>query len=157
MKYFIRSVKYFLYLCVLCMAIILLNRHFSQTQPTLEETFRIMFHSTRGALLPLVMVIAAALYPRFGFARRRIEGDVTEHRTQIINALSASGFELTHEEDEVMHFRAKSIVRRIFMLWDDHVEVSQYGQWIVIEGIRRGVATSAYRLQGFINALERHE
>ncbi len=157
MKNLIRSVKYFLALCVLCIAIMFLNQSLGWSQLTIRETFDVMFHTTRGALLPIVMVVAAAFYPRFGFARRKIEGDVVEHRTQIINAMLDSGFKLVREEDEVMYFRARSIFTKLFLLWDDEIRVSQYGQWIIVEGVRRGVAMSTYRLQGFINVLKRNE
>ena len=157
MKYFVRSLKYFVALCVLCVALMYLNQWLGWAKLSMEETFSVMFHSWRGAMLPIAMVLAAAFYPRFGFASRRVEGDVVEHRTQIINAMKDSGFELKKEEDEVMTFRAGNLLTKLFLLWDDEVQVSQYGQWIVVEGVRRGVAMSVYRLQGFINVLKHDE
>ena len=43
MKYFIRSLKYFVALCVLCAAIMALNRLSGFATLTLEETFYVMF------------------------------------------------------------------------------------------------------------------
>ena len=51
MKYFIRSLKYFVALCVLCAAIMALNRLSGFATLTLEETFYVMFHTTRGMML----------------------------------------------------------------------------------------------------------
>ena len=45
MKYFIRSLKYFVALCVLCAAIMALNRLSGFATLTLEETFYVMFHT----------------------------------------------------------------------------------------------------------------
>ena len=157
MKYFLKSVKYFVWLCVLCTAIMLLNDWLGWAQLSFSESLQAMFSTTRGRLLPLVILIASACYPKFGFARRRIEGDVVEHRTQIINAMKDSGFDLVREQDEVMYFRADTFLRKLYYLWDDEVAVSQYGQWIIVEGARRGVAMSTYRLQGFINVAKRDE
>ena len=105
----------------------------------------------RGLLLPAVIVLLSLFYyPRFGFIVRDVEGDVEEHRQQIVNALRNSGFELRGEEDGVLIFRAGTLWRRLLMLGEDEIRVSQYGQWIRLEGIRRGVARAAYRLESFI-------
>ena len=57
MKYFIRSLKYFVALCVLCAAIMALNRLSGFATLTLEETFYVMFHTMRGMMLPAVIVL----------------------------------------------------------------------------------------------------
>lgn len=92
MKYFIRSLKYFVALCVLCAAIMALNRLSGFATLTLEETFYVMFHTTRGMMLPAVIVLLAAFYPKFGFVQRKVEGDVGENREQIVNAFKSAGF-----------------------------------------------------------------
>ena len=157
MKYFLCSLKYFVALCVLCVAIMCLNQVMGIATLTIEETFYVMFHTLRGSLLIVAIVVAAAFYPKFGFIGRRVEGDVVENRTQIINAMKDSGFELHREEDEVMYFRAKNPLRRFMMLYEDELKVSQYGQWIEVEGIRRGVAMVVYRLDSFIAMVKRNE
>ena len=105
MKYFIRSLKYFVALCVLCAAIMALNRLSGFATLTLEETFYVMFHTTRGMMLPAVIVLLAAFYPKFGFVQRKVEGDVGENREQIVNAFKSAGFSLRTDEDGVMTFR----------------------------------------------------
>ena len=107
MKYFIRSLKYFVALCVLCAAIMALNRLSGFATLTLEETFYVMFHTMRGMMLPAVIVLLAAFYPKFGFVQRKVEGDVGENREQI-------------------------------------------QQWILLDGIRRGVARAGYKLDSYI-------
>lgn len=151
MKYFIRSLKYFVALCVLCAAIMALNRLSGFATLTLEETFYVMFHTTRGLMLPAVIVLLAAFYPKFGFVQRRVEGDVEENREQIVNAFRSSGFSLRSEEDGVMVFRADTLLQKLMLLGEDEIRVSQYGQWIVLDGIRRGVARVQYRLDSYIH------
>ena len=151
MKYFIRSLKYFVALCVLCAAIMALNRLSGFATLTLEETFYVMFHTTRGMMLPAVIVLLAAFYPKFGFVQRKVEGDVGENREQIVNAFRSSGFSLRSEEDGVMVFRADTLLQKLMLLGEDEIRVSQYGQWIVLDGIRRGVARVQYRLDSYIH------
>ena len=149
-RYLIRSAKYFVALCVLCTAIMLLNQLYGATL-SFSQTLYVMFHTPRGLLLPAVIVLLSLFYyPRFGFIVRDVEGDIEEHRQQIVNALRNSGFELRGEEDGVLIFRAGTLWRRLLMLGEDEIRVSQYGQWIRLEGIRRGVARAAYRLESFI-------
>lgn len=150
MKYFIRALKYFCALCVLCMLIMLLNRLAGTSTLTIRETFYVMFHTPRGMLLPVVIIVLAAFYPRFGFVTRRVEGDVEKDREQILNAFRVAGFSLRSEQDGVMTFRADSPLRKLTLLWEDEIKVSQYGQWIEIDGIRRGVARVQYQLDSYL-------
>lgn len=157
MKYLIRSVKYFVALCVICMGVVALMLLTGTSALSAEETLYAMFHTTRYARLLAAIVVLAALYPRFGFIRRRTEGDVEEDREQIHQAFRAAGFELRSEEEGVMTFRAATLPHRLMLLFEDEIRVSQYGQWIELEGIRRGVARVEYRLDSYLRMKRRHE
>lgn len=156
-KYFIRSLKYFCALCVLCAAIMFLNRIAGTARLTVTETLYVMFHTPRGMMLPVVIVLLAAFYPRFGFIVRQVEGDVKKNREQILNAFRSEGFSLRSETDGVMVFRADNWGKKLMMLGEDEIKVSQYGQEIRIAGIRRGVARVQYRLDSYLDMLGRHE
>ncbi len=148
-RYLIRSLKYFVALCVLCASIMALNRMMGSALD-IRQTLYVMFHTTRGMLLPAVIVVLAALYPKFGFIVRKVEGDVQQNREQILNAFRSAGFDLVREADEALFFRAKSPLYKLLLLGEDEIKVSQYGQWILIDGIRRGVARVEYRLDSYI-------
>ena len=151
MKYFIRSLKYFVALCVICVAILALMLATGTSALTLDQTVYVMFHTSRYATLFAAIVVLAALYPKFGFVMRKVEGDVEENREQIVNAFRSSGFSLRSEEDGVMVFRADTLLQKLMLLGEDEIRVSQYGQWIVLDGIRRGVARVQYRLDSYIH------
>lgn len=155
-KYLIRSAKYFVALCVLLVAIMALNRAMGSTL-TIRDTFYVMFHTTRGLLLPVVVVVLALCYPRFGFIVRRVEGDTELDREQIVNAFRSAGFSLRREEEGTLFFRADGFVQKLLLLWEDEIRVSQYGQWIELDGIRRGVARVQYRLDSYLQMKRRNE
>ena len=157
MKYLIRSLKYFVALCVLCVVLMALMILTGSSNLTAEETIYLMFHSDRFVLLGVAMVVLAAAYPRFGFITRRVEGDVEQHRIQINNALHTAGFRLVKEEDGVLFFRGDGLLKRLSLLFEDEISVRQYGQWIEIEGIRRGVAKAWYLLDSYIEMVKRNE
>ena len=71
MKYFIRSLKYFVALCVICVAILALMLATGTSALTLDQTVYVMFHTSRYATLFAAIVVLAALYPKFGFVVRR--------------------------------------------------------------------------------------
>ncbi|MDO4757737.1 MAG: hypothetical protein Q4A18_00565 [Rikenellaceae bacterium] len=157
MKYFIRSAKYFVALCVLCVALMVLMLLTGTSELGWEETFYLMFHSDRFLLLGVAIVALAATYPRFGFIKRTVEGSVTTHRTQIESAFHASGFRFVKEEQGVLYFRGDGLWKRLILLFEDEVTVRQTADEIEIEGIRRAVATIVYRLDGYIEMVKRNE
>ena len=156
MKYFVRSLKYFCALCVLCIVLMGLMLMTGTSALSLDDTLYAMFHTDRYLMLFTAIVVLAALYPRFGFVERKVEGDVEENREQIVNAFKSAGFSLRGEEDGVMTFRADGPLRKLMLLGEDEIKVSQYGQWIQIDGIRRGVARVEYRLDSYIQ-MSKHD
>lgn len=150
MKYLIRSVKYFLGLCVLYLILMAVMFLTNSSLLSPAETFSALIHSTRGQVLITVVVVLSAFYPRFGFISRQEVGSFLLNREQIINAFSSEGFRLIQENEHEMIFRADSVFKRLMLLYEDQIRVTQNGEWIVIEGIRRGVARVYYRLQTYL-------
>ena len=128
-KYIVRSLKYFFALCVLCIALMGLMLMTGTSALSLDDTLYVMLHTDRYLMLFAAIVALAAVYPRFGFVVRRVEGD----------------------KDGVMTFRADNFGQKLMLLGEDEIKVSQYGQWIVLDGIRRGVARVQYRLDSYIH------
>ncbi len=157
MRYLIRSIKYFVALCVLMVGIMALNLSTGIASLSLDETFYVMFHTPRGMLLPVAVVLLSLFYPKFGFIRRRVEGNMTTYREQLINAMSNVGYSQRSEENGVLRFRADNFVRRLMMLFDDEISVYQAGDEIVLDGNRRGVARVEYRLDSYIRMKKRYD
>ena len=155
-KYIVRSLKYFFALCVLCIALMGLMLMTGTSALARDDTRDVMLHTDRYLMLFAAIVALAAVYPRFGFVVRRVEGDIEENREQILNAFRSAGFSLRGEEDGVMTFRADGPLRKLMLLGEDEIKVSQYGQWIQIDGIRRGVARVEYRLDSYIQ-MSKHD
>ena len=157
MTRFLRSLKYFVAMCLLCAALMALMFLTGTSALSPSETLCVMFRSTRFLLLFGALVVLAALYPRFGFVCRKVEGDTERNRKQIINAFKSAGFSLREETDGVLRFRADGFLHRLLLLFEDEIAVSQHGQWILLDGIRRGVARVEYRLDSYIRMTERNE
>ena len=135
MHSFVRSVKYFVHLCVLCAAVILVMHLAGMLAVAPAELPALLFASWRGWVLAAAVVLLSAAYPFTGFITRRVEGFVP-----------------ADDDGEGMTFRAASPLRRLWLHFDDEVRVAQFGQWIELSGQRRTVARVAPRLEGYIAA-----
>jgi hypothetical protein len=141
MKYFVRALKYFAAFCVLYLAIVWLSVMTTKGMDVSAWDYIVAnFQTTRGKLLGLAVVVLSAAYPRMGFMTRRVECDMEDERDYLLQVFAASGFTLKEESEGRMVFRADNILSRLFLLFEDEITVEQYGQWIDITGIRRGVA-----------------
>ncbi len=149
MKYFVRALKYFAAFCVLYVAIVWLSVMTTKGMDiSAWDYIAANFQTTRGKLLGLAVVVLSAVYPRMGFMTRRVECDMEAERDYILRVFAAAGFTPKEESEGRMVFRADNILSRLFLLFEDEIVVEQYGQWIDITGIRRGVAKVLYRTWG---------
>lgn len=155
MNSLVRSVKYFVHLCVLCAAVLLVMHIAGLLAVAPGELPALLFASWRGWVLLAAIVILSAAYPFTGFIVRRVEGDLGEDRERIVNAFRAEGFVLSGEDGEGMTFRAAGPLRRLWLHFDDEVRVGQFGQWVELNGQRRTVVRVAPRLEAYIAATTR--
>lgn len=142
-----RAVKYFAAFCVIYLAVVWLSvSTMNGYEQSVWDYVWATLQTTRGQLLVVAVVVLSAFYPRFGFITRRVEWDMEDERDQIIATFALAGFSLREEGDGRMVFRADNMLYRLVMLFEDEITVVQYGQWIDITGIRRGVAKVVYRM-----------
>lgn len=142
-----RAVKYFAAFCVIYLAVVWLSvSTMNGYEQSVWDYVWATLQTTRGQLLVVAVVVLSAFYPRFGFITRRVEWDMEDERDQIIATFALAGFSLRDEGDGRMVFRADNMLDRLVMLFEDEITVVQYGQWIDITGIRRGVAKVVYRM-----------
>lgn len=150
MKYLIRSLKYFVKLCVICTGAFFVMVLANMTALTPSEAPSILFHTPQGWILIVAAVVLAAFYPRFGFLTRQVDGDVAENRTQLVNAMKSAGYALVSDKDGRLTFRAANPLRRLVLLLEDTITAEQYGQWIVLDGPGKHVARVEYKLKSFL-------
>ena len=104
-----------------------------------------------GALLLL-----AATYPKFGFVRRRMAGNIGADREELMRAFQISGYDLAGASAGELRFRARG-VRRLTMLFEDEIVVRQLGDEMEFEGIRRATIPVMLSAERFIENKERED
>ncbi len=151
MRYLQRSIKYFIALFCMYIALVLISSYLENILLTPGERFYIIMSTPRGVLLIVAFFLLAAIYPSFGFMRRYTVGDIVKHREQIITAFHRQGMVLDHESEGRMTFIAGNIFKRITLMYEDHVKVVQQPDGrLAISGNRSLVAYTLYRLEGLI-------
>lgn len=149
-SYFIRGVKYFLWLVVLFAVLFALMLLTGTARVGLTEGLQELFYTTRGLLLLGVMIVLSVLYPKFGFVKKEFAANIASDRDKIIKAFEASGFVLDKESLDSMEFRVAKSIRKALLLWEDRIIVTADGNNIQIEGIRKEVVKIDYRLRAFL-------
>lgn len=156
--YIRRSVKFLVALFVLYIAAMWIMSKTGATNLTAQQMAENLVNSTQSIILLCAVALWAAIYPAVSFVARRVEADLTADRERVENAFIRSGYELVRiEAGGRMVFRASNPFRRLRLLFEDEITVEQYGQWVVLTGIRRSVAEVEMRLSTYMQNVKRNE
>ena len=155
-KYLLRSLKYFLTLCVLLVALIWLKISYEKLPITFWQMVEIYFSAWNGWAMAATIVVLSATYPYFGFVTRVVNADIVADREQIENAMAVSGLELCSSTNERLVFRATGL-QRLTLLLEDEVVVTPSAEGVTISGHRRTVVRAIIRLEGYLVNKRRNE
>ena len=148
-RYLFRSLKYFVTLCVLFVALVWLKLKYEQLPITMSEMLQLYFSAWNGWFMAVVIVAMSATYPLFGFVKRSVVATIAADREQIEAAMATSGLVLAAATADKLTFRATGL-QRITLLFEDEVVVEQNGDEVVISGHRRTVVRAVIRLEGYL-------
>lgn len=151
-----RSLKYFLTLCVLLVALIWIKIKYESLPMTFWGMLEIYFSQWNGWAMAATIVVLSATYPLFGFVRRVVSADITADRQQIEAAMATVGLELSSATESCLTFRATGL-QRLTLLFEDEVTVCSSDEGITISGHRRTVIRAVIRLEGYLTNRRRYE
>ena len=155
-RYLLRSLKYFLTLCVLLVALIWIKIKYESLPMTFWGMLEIYFSQWNGWAMAATIVVLSATYPLFGFVRRVVSADITADRQQIEAAMATVGLELSSATESCLTFRATGL-QRLTLLFEDEVTVCSSDEGITISGHRRTVIRAVIRLEGYLTNRRRYE
>ena len=139
MKYFIRSIKYFIYFSLLTTAIVTALVFTGLA----EGDIYTMFRGGASAIwkIAVFFVAVAAVYPKVGFINRKIASDknLADARAEIITYLQERHFVLESESRDTMTFRHRSAASRLTRMFEDRITVTASDGIIEMEGLRKDV------------------
>ena len=145
--YLIRPIKYLIWLALLFTLIFVLMIRTNTARAGGEQMLHELFHTQRGWMMIGMLMVLAFLYPRFGFTSRSLKGSVATNRDDILRVAHRGGFSLVRETPGQLVFRASSPAKKALLLWEDTITVTQQGDQLVIDGIRKEVVRMEFRLK----------
>ena len=151
MKYIIRAAKYFLYIAVFLVILLVLLSLFNIIGGNVNEIFR---NGTKSVWqIALLLVAFSALYPALSFGRRDaiVPGSYEQIRDGVVMLMEDRGYMLEREEGENMVFRFRSPVRRISHMFEDRITFTRSMSGFELEGyikdIVRVISALEYRFR----------
>ena len=130
MKYIIRSLKYFCYLIIILVLIILALVLTGFVEADLSK----MFVNGYDSLWQI-----AIIYPRFGFSRRtaHLFGPAEEVRPVVDGVMQHLGYVAEKNPDGAWSYIRRSPVSRALKMWEDRIEFTTTGAGLEVEGLTR--------------------
>ena len=138
MRYIIRAVKYFVYICVLVaiiLAVLVLMK-------VVSSDINVMFRNGWKSVGLIVAMFAgvSAFYPLFGYTKRlaTVLGDLTGLRKDVKSYMETKNYTLEYEDTDKMVFRSRSSLTRL--IWDDRITIEEGLGGFQVEGASREIS-----------------
>lgn len=154
MKHIRRALKYFIQVVVIFSVIIGALMAAGLVSPDVNVAFRNGWHSV-GYIFGLFFVVSM-VYPFFGYGKRtiRANGEPSEYRSAIEEAMKERGYVLEKEENGVLRYRLTSMVAKVARLWEDAVTITPSLGGFEAEGLMRDLARAVSSIDHKINSYE---
>lgn len=139
MKYLIRSLKYFAELAIVLAVFIAVLMALKIVESDLNALF---VNGTKSLwTIAGLMVVFAAIYPKFGYTSRRIflKGSFEEILPEIKEKMTSRGYILDKTEGENLVFRLSSTVARITRMAEDKITFTREMNGYTLEGPSKDV------------------
>lgn len=152
MKYLIRAIKYFFYFAFLTTAIVLALVLIGAVEGNIETIFEDGYNSLWK--IAVFFAIVAAVYPKFGFIRRRLETDADWDTVRNIakTYFREKPFKVEAESADSISFRRRDPIGRITKMCEDRITLSRTEEGYILEGLRKDVILYATGLESNIFA-----
>lgn len=152
MKYFIRSVKYFIYIVVIFLILVNIIFYTSQRQPGVDNFMDLFRGGTQWQMLALFIAFSA-IYPLLGYYNRKIDtnGNFADKKQDIIKYMTDSGrFLLTDDSNGKLTFRIRSPFVKFMRLYEDAIVIDYTDNPIIISGLRKEVVRHIQKIENII-------
>lgn len=138
MKYFIRSIKYCLFLAFFFSILIVVTFYTSNRM----EGLTILDLFPDGGLYKVIgfFVVFSAIYPLLGFAKKEVYvTNIPEKKREIKELFENANFILEREDATSISFRHRNTFLRLMRMNEDTITVDFSGNPVIIDGLRKDV------------------
>lgn len=154
MKYFIRSVKYFVYFSllttVLVTALVLIG--------AVEGNVNTIFEDGYESIWKIAVFFAAvsAVYPKVGFIKRDIPTDRewNDIRDEVVEFFTDRRYAVESGTPDKVTFRIKGVAGRLSKMYEDRITLTRTAGGFELEGLRKDVIRLASGLEHRFHSAE---
>lgn len=139
MKYFIRAIKYFFYFAILTTLIILVLVFIGAVEGNIESIFEDGYNSLWK--IAVFFALVAAVYPKFGFIRRKLDTDLEWNtvKEQAAAYFEEKPFRLESQTEDTISFRRRDTISRITKMGEDRITLVRTDEGYYMDGLRKDV------------------
>lgn len=139
MRYIVRAIKYFFYLIIILALIMAILVMAGFVEGNINKMFVHGYDSVWQ--ICLIMAVFAAIYPKFGFSSRtaHLYGSMEEVRPKMLEVMERLGYKLEKESAESFSFVKRSLVSRVFKMWEDRIVISSGVGGLNVEGLTKDI------------------
>lgn len=151
MKYFIRSVKYFIYFCAILAIMIGTLILIGAAEANIETLFRGGYDALWK--IAVLFTVISAIYPKVGFIRREasVPGSWDDIKGDIRRYMEDNHYDFEKEDAGSMSFRHKGFASRLSRMFEDRIVITPAFGGVTVDGPRKDairVATGIeYRME----------
>ena len=139
MRYFVRAVKYFLYLLVILSLVIAVLVISGMVDGDLSSMFVNGYDSYWQ--IALIAAALAALYPKMGYCTRtaHVFGEPSEAKSRLDKVMGLHGYKLEKSSDQTFCYIKRSPLTRALKMWEDKLTCTVTAAGVEIEGSTKDV------------------
>ena len=156
MKYFIRSVKYFVYIVVIFVILVNIIFFTSQRQPGIDNFTDLFKDGSLWQMLALFIAFSA-VYPVLGYYNKKIytNNNFAAKKQSIIDYMTNGGrYMLTDDSNGRLTFRIKSPFIRFMRLYEDAIVIDYTSNPVIMSGLRKEVVRYSRNIETIIQSEE---
>lgn len=152
MKYFIRAVKYFIYI-VFIFTFVIWAMSCLSNQKLMYTPMEIVNNLTHGWnsvwMILGMFAIFSAIYPMLGYMKKilNFSGSIEEYKAEFDEFMDIRGYSLEKNSDECLCYRLNGAMSRLSRSFEDRITIRQSARGFEIEGIRKDVVRIASGLE----------
>ena len=147
MKYLIRSIKYFFYFAFLFGAIIAALVLIGAVEGDINEILEGGYASLWK--IAIFFAIVAAVYPKFGFVRRKLDtsAEWESVKEEAVSYFEGKNFKTESETPDTVSFRRRNVMERMTKMGEDRITLVRTDEGFFLEGLRKDVYLYATGLE----------
>lgn len=151
MKYFIRTIKYFIYFCVILGITLGVLYLLGFVDGSLDTIFR--NGSADLIKIAAIFAVISAVYPKVGFIERtcKAEDDWNIISPKIRQYFEERSYELESETDNQFTFRQRTFIGKLSRMYEDRIVVTKDQDTLTMDGPRKDVVRFSMGIDYLLN------